>query len=270
MAKPLPRLTDQFINSVLYSDIHLYYPTRKFNDRLYLHYKGISVIENLEEFTGLHALFLHGNRIESIEGLENCTELRMLHIQENSIKEITGLETLTQLTHLNLSDNFIEILSGLKSLVALDSLQLQRNCLGNNGIADLIELVSVPSITILDISCNQISDLRVLPEILTKLTGLSVLYLYSNSVCGLIDSYRKRIIDSLKALTYLDDRSVRTEDRRAAEAFVAGGLQAEREAMVKLNKEREEERERNHQTFREMIEEEKRRRQNNHSMHENV
>jgi hypothetical protein len=47
------RLTKEFLKKLLKSDFKFYYSTPYLNDCLYLHYKGFSKIENLEEFTGL-------------------------------------------------------------------------------------------------------------------------------------------------------------------------------------------------------------------------
>jgi dynein assembly factor 1 len=40
-------------------------------------------------------------------------------------------------------------------------------------------------------------------------------------------NYRKRLVASLKKLTYLDDRPVKHIDHRLAEAWVKGGVQQE-------------------------------------------
>ena len=37
------------------------YSTPAYNEKLYLHYKGFTKIQNLEEYTGLKVLWLEGN-----------------------------------------------------------------------------------------------------------------------------------------------------------------------------------------------------------------
>ena len=248
-----PRIDDKFFRKLLSSDMRMYYNTRYLNDKLYLHYKGFRKIENLEEFTGLKVLYIEGNALEKIEGLDFCTELRCLYMQENCIKEIQGLDSLINLHSLNLSDNLIECISGLSNLPYLETLQLQRNNIGRNGITDLQGLTEAKSVSVLDISNNRIDCLEVLSEVLYKMPSLAVLYLQGNPVCKKINNYRKELIVNIPNLKFLDDRPVFPEDRRFAEAFSRGGLQEEREERKRWDKEKEEDRMRNHQAFKEMI-----------------
>jgi dynein assembly factor 1, axonemal len=55
------RMTKAFLKQLLRSDIKLYYTTAYLNDILYLHYKGLDEIENLDEFTGLRCVYMEGN-----------------------------------------------------------------------------------------------------------------------------------------------------------------------------------------------------------------
>ena len=249
-----PRITQQFLNKLLRSDIKNYYSTRYLNDKLYLHYKGFKQIENLEEFTGLKVLYIEGNAIEVISGLENCKELRCLYLHENCVREISGLETLSELKILNLSDNLITTVSNLQSNKTLETLNLQRNRIGTNGLDDVINLAELHSITVLDLSHNKIEDPQILPEVLQKMPNLAVLYLQGNPVCKKIQNYRKTLVNQLPSLKFLDDRPVTPEEKRFAEAFTRGGIQAEREERRKWQEEREQERLRQHRAFREMIE----------------
>jgi len=68
-----------------------------------------------------------------------------------------------------------------------------------------------------------------------------------------IRSYKKSLISKIPSLKYLDDRPVFEEDRRYAEAFAEGGLDAEREERKKLKIEKDEKHQANHDAFKEMI-----------------
>lgn len=61
------------------------------------------------------------------------------------------------------------------------------------------------------------------------------------------------MIAKLPPLKYLDDRPVFEEDRRRAEAYARGGIEAEREEMKLIKKEKEDKHWANHEAFKQMI-----------------
>jgi dynein assembly factor 1 len=246
-------MTKQKIHEILASDRRMYYRTEDLNDKLYIHYKGWSKLQNLEGFTGLKVLYGECNAFSTISGLETCTNLRSLFLQENCIKEISGLETCHSLWNLNLSSNFIEKIEGLAHIKTLNTLTIAKNKIGFNGAEDLEHLVD-STISSLDIQDNRISDVDILPDVLMRMKELRVLYLKGNECCKRIPNYRKTTTACLKDLKYLDDRPVFEEDRRAAEAFNRGGLEEERAERKKMREEKSEAHRRNMEAFQKMIE----------------
>jgi len=146
-----------------------------------------------------------------------------------------GFESLAQLDTLNMNQNLIETVSGLAPLAKLNTLLLKRNHLKN--VASLTGLKECPSISVLDLSENQIED-GALVDLLVLLPNLKVLYLQGNPVCGRIPQYRKTLIARVKTLTYLDERPVSDEERRLAEAWLEGGLEAEKKERDQQHQDR--------------------------------
>lgn len=105
----------------------------------------------------------------------------------------------------------------------------------------------------LDLAQNKCSDPAILTEVIVKLPALRVLYFTNNEIIKKIPNYRKRLVQDLSILTFLDDRPVFPEDRRFVSAFYQGGIEAEREERKAFQREKEEERLRNHLAFHAMI-----------------
>ena len=204
------------------------------NDKIYLHYKGFSKIENLEEYKSLKALWLEGNGLTKIEGLESLTNLRTLFLHENVIYNIEGLDNLIELDSINLSKNFIKKIENLGNLKKLTGLNLAHNSL--TSYESIQQVLEAPTIQTLDLQNNKINDPKVV-DLFEKLEDLRVLYLQGNPVVKLIPYYRKTIISKCKMLKYLDDRPIFDEERRRvnawSEAFTLHGLEAANEAERK-------------------------------------
>ena len=99
------------------------------NEKLYLHYRGISRIEGLDEWTGLRALWLEGNGLCRIEGLETLTKLRCLFLHQNALQKIEHLEHAPELATLQLNGNQISTIENLPP--RLSTLSLANNKLAS-------------------------------------------------------------------------------------------------------------------------------------------
>lgn len=212
------------------------YQTPYLNDVLYLHYKGFSKIENLDEYTGLKCLWLECNGITTIENISHLKELKCLYLQQNLINNLENMEELVVLDTLNVSNNCINTIENIDCLLKLNTLQISHNRL--ETYQDIEHLRHCKSIGVLDLSNNRLKDPKIL-DIFSEMTNLHVLNLMGNPVAKEIKNYRKTIILCCKSLTYLDDRPVFPQERACTEAWERGGREAElKEKEFWVNKER--------------------------------
>ncbi|KPA76957.1 hypothetical protein ABB37_07329 [Leptomonas pyrrhocoris] len=106
----------------------------------------------------------------SDEHLQLLLQIRQLDLSFNSLYTIRGLEGLTHLTVLNISNNGLRSLGGGLPLT-LQELDASHNCLATLQNAALLPLQALTS---LDVSFNELEDLRGVPNVTAKLAFLDV------------------------------------------------------------------------------------------------
>ncbi|XP_063629965.1 dynein axonemal assembly factor 1 homolog [Cydia splendana] len=217
-----PQMTKAFIKK--HCKEHKLYSTPYLNDILYLHFKGFSKIENLEEYTGLKCIFLENNGIQRIEGLDTLSELKCLYLHYNIIKKIENLTGCPKLDTLNLDHNFVPKIENLDAVPDLHTLSIAHNML--SSVSDLEQLKFCNNLSVLDLSYNRIED-PLIVDVLEAMNILKVLVLTGNPVIRAIPAYRKTLTLRLKELLNLDNRPVFPRDRACAEAWQRGGIDEE-------------------------------------------
>lgn len=116
----------------------------------------------------------------SEEHLQLLLQVRQLDLSHNALYTIRGLEGLTHLTVLNISNNGLRSLGGGLPLT-LRELDASHNCLGTLQNAALLPLQSLVS---LNVSFNELEDLRGVPNVTAQLSYLDVRSNRLNSLQG--------------------------------------------------------------------------------------
>lgn len=200
------------------------------NDCLVLHYKGFRKIENLKPYVNVKTIWLQCNGFLKIEGLDELPGLISLYLQHNCIRRIENLDGLKSLQTLDISHNSITEVEGLAKLHSLETIKLAANKI--TEVSSLQGLLERPSLRSVDVSQNYIEDGPAFLDFWEKsLLDVECLYLHHNPCSRALKDYRRRMISSHNSLRWIDDRPVSELERVGAEAWGAGGKEAEKEAQ---------------------------------------
>eukprot|EP01064_Diplonema_japonicum_P028394 TRINITY_DN4349_c8_g1_i1.p1 TRINITY_DN4349_c8_g1~~TRINITY_DN4349_c8_g1_i1.p1 ORF type:complete len:477 (+),score=161.71 TRINITY_DN4349_c8_g1_i1:70-1431(+) len=218
------------------------------NDQLYLHCKGfIRIEEVIGIYDKIKALWLQQNALSKIENLDKLTSIGCLYLHQNCITSMHGLSALQSLHTLNLSQNYITKIEGLSDLPNLETLLISQNRISD--VSGLQGLLGCNNLSCLDIANNGLTcdkDQGETPEqvidLLSKLPSLACLYIQGNELPNQTRYFRRKMVGTIKTLTFMDERPVFPDDRRATDAWVTGGFeaeQAERDAIREEKKQAE-------------------------------
>jgi len=153
----------------------------------------------------------------------------MLYLNSNNLHTISGLEDNTSLQYLNISYNKVGDLRDISNLPKLETVIASHNLLTN------LQFIKPPaSLEVLDISDNPLeaSEVEVMTFINTHCQSLLQLYIHSCPATNRVTQFRRRVINSLNRLRFLDKQVITEDDRECAKAWADGGRG--REAAVRL------------------------------------
>lgn len=207
-----------------------------FNTQLYLNYKGFDEIAGLEEYTRVRSLHLGNNNIGAIQGLDRMSDLVYLSLEGNRLSSIDNLDNLLSLRTLSLQHNALKSTHGIGHLPRLETLNVSHNAI--DDLQQVKDLQTMPSLINVDISYNELEAEDVVEFWAELRDHLRALSYQGNPGVRNVRHYRKRLINALPSLTYLDDRPVFPVERRACGAWAEGGIEAMQKAKQDFHRAR--------------------------------
>jgi predicted transport protein len=140
--------------------------------------------------------------------------LEELCVTGNKITEISNLPN--SIKNLNAYGNSI-------ATIELGKAHSSIQCIGvgYNRISDISFVNCTPNLLSLDLSYNDITDLKSTILAIRQIRTIKVLSLHGNSIC-LLPQYRTAILANIQTLISLDDKSISIEEKKAAPTLFAG------------------------------------------------
>ncbi|KAL3667330.1 hypothetical protein V7S43_007558 [Phytophthora oleae] len=186
-------------------------------EELGLNHELLRSIEGLAKAVNLRVASFSDNAIKRIDGLQACTRLEELSLDDNEISQIENLEQLSFLKKLHLGRNRLVAIQHLDSLENLIQLSLEENQISSlRGLGSALKLME------LYLGNNQIDNLKEIQH-LKSLPKLTILDLSGNEITRLPD-YRLYSVYYLRRVKVLDGVSVSTQDQSNAKQKYSGKL----------------------------------------------
>ncbi|KAG1695276.1 hypothetical protein DVH05_020655 [Phytophthora capsici] len=186
-------------------------------EELVVNHELLRSIEGLEKAVNLRVASFSDNAIKRIDGLQACTRLEELSLDDNEISQIENLEQLSFLKKLHLGRNCLTAIQHLDSLENLIQLSLEENQISSlRGLGSALKLME------LYLGNNQIDNLKEIQH-LKSLPKLTILDLSGNEITRLPD-YRIYSVYYLRRVKVLDGVSVSTQDQSNAKQKYSGKL----------------------------------------------
>ncbi|GMF30965.1 unnamed protein product [Phytophthora lilii] len=186
-------------------------------EELILNHELLGSIEGLSKAVNLRVASFSDNAIRKIDGLQACTRLEELCLDDNEIAHIENLEQLFFLKKLQLGRNRLATIQHLDSLENLIQLSLEENQISSlRGLGAALKLME------LYLGNNQIESLKEVQH-LKSLPKLTILDLSGNEITRLPD-YRLYTVYYLRRVKVLDGVSVSTQDQTNAKQKYSGKL----------------------------------------------
>lgn len=186
-------------------------------EELVLNHELLGSIEGLSKAVNLRIASFSDNAIKRIGGLQACTRLEELCLDDNEITQIENLEQLSFLKKLHLGRNRLTVIQHLDSLENLIQLSLEENQISSlRGLGSALKLME------LYLGNNQIENLKEVQH-LKSLPKLTILDLSGNEITRLPD-YRLYTVYYLRRVKVLDGVSVSTQDQSNAKQKYSGKL----------------------------------------------